>query len=429
MLTAIVGINWGDEGKGRMVDLFSEKYDIVARYQGGNNAGHTVVNDRGKFILNLLPSGILREEVTNVMGTGMVIDLEHLSGEIGRLRMAGVQISPKNLKISDRAVICMPYHKLLDALGEAAKGGGKVGTTNKGIGPCYMDKMERTGIRICDMMDDESFAEKLSAQIDRKNAIITKIYGEEPVDKEAVTAEYLEYARRLRPYVRDTGVLVYEAVKSGKKVLFEGAQGAMLDIDLGTYPYVTSSHPVSGGFTTGAGVGPNSIEEVIGIVKAYTTRVGAGPFVTEEDNEIGDAIREAGHEYGVTTGRPRRCGWLDLVVIRYAARINGLTGISLMLLDVLDQFDTVKVCVGYEKPDGEVIADFPADLKQLASCRPVYKTLRGWHVPITECRKYEDLPEEAKEYIRVIEEFTGVPVRIVSVGPDREQTMVRGELF
>lgn len=424
---AVVGTQWGDEGKGKAIDYFATRADVVVRAQGGSNAGHSVVVKGKKYALHLIPSGVLNPSAVNIIGNGVVFDPAGFFDEIADLEKDGIDTS--NIFISDRAHIVFPYHKLLDALGEAAKGGRKVGTTNKGIGPCYMDKMERTGIRICDMMDDESFAEKLSAQIDRKNAIITKIYGAEPVDKEAVTAEYLEYARRLRPYVRDTGVLVYEAVKSGKKVLFEGAQGAMLDIDLGTYPYVTSSHPVSGGFTTGAGVGPNRIEEVIGIVKAYTTRVGAGPFVTEEDNEIGDAIREAGHEYGVTTGRPRRCGWLDLVVIRYAARINGLTGISLMLLDVLDQFDTVKVCVGYEKPDGEVIADFPADLKQLASCRPVYKTLRGWHVPITECRKYEDLPEEAKEYIRVIEEFTGVPVRIVSVGPDREQTMVRGELF
>ena len=318
---------------------------------------------------------------------------------------------------------------MLDALSEASKGGDKVGTTNKGIGPCYMDKMNRTGIRMCDMMDDHKFAEKLSAQIDRKNEIITKIYGAEPLDKEAVLSEYLDYARRLRPYIRDTGVMVNHAIRSGKKVLFEGAQGTMLDIDLGTYPYVTSSHPVSGGFTAGAGISPKSIEEIIGIVKAYTTRVGAGPFVTEEDNETGDAIREAGHEYGVTTGRPRRCGWLDLVAVSYAARINGLTGISLMLLDVLDQFEKVKVCIGYQKPDGEVITDFPADLDLLGECRPVYRELEGWHTSITDCRDYEDLPAEAKAYVRVIEEFTGVPVRIVSVGPDREQTMIRGELF
>lgn len=424
---AVVGTQWGDEGKGKAIDYLATRADMVVRAQGGNNAGHSVVIDGKKYALHLIPSGVLNPSAVNIIGNGVVFDPAGFFEEVANLEKDGIDTS--NIYISDRAHIVFPYHKMLDALSEAAKGKSKVGTTNKGIGPCYMDKVERTGLRLCDMMDDDIFVKKFSEQIDRKNQIITKVYGAEAIDKEAMVAKYLEYARKLRPYVRDTSVMVYEAVKSGKKVLFEGAQGAMLDIDLGTYPYVTSSHPISGGFTTGAGVGPQSIEEVIGIVKAYTTRVGAGPFVTEEDNEIGDAIREIGHEYGVTTGRPRRCGWLDLVVIRYAARINGLTGISLMLLDVLDQFETVNVCVGYEKPDGEVITDFPASLDLLEACKPVYKELKGWHTPTTECRSYEALPQEAKDYIGVIEEFTGVPVRIISVGPDREQTMVRGELF
>lgn len=424
---AVVGTQWGDEGKGKAIDYLATRADMVVRAQGGSNAGHSVVIGGKKYALHLVPSGVLNASAVNIIGNGVVFDPEGFFGELEGLEKDGIDTS--NIYISDRAHIVFPYHKILDALSEAAKGSGKVGTTNKGIGPCYMDKVERTGIRMCDMLDDELFAKKLSEQIERKNAIITKVYGGEAIDKEKMVADYLDYAKRLRPYIRDTSVMVYEAVKAGKKVLFEGAQGTMLDIDLGTYPYVTSSHPVSGGFTTGAGVGPQCVEEVIGIVKAYTTRVGAGPFVTEEDNEIGDAIREIGHEYGVTTGRPRRCGWLDLVVIRYAARVNGLTGISLMLLDVLDQFEKVSVCVGYEKPDGEVITDFPASLELLEKCRPVYKELDGWNAPTTGCRSYEELPENAKAYIKEIEEFTGVPVRIVSVGPDREQTMVRGELF
>lgn len=423
---AVVGTMWGDEGKGKAIDYLATRADMVVRAQGGNNAGHSVVIDGKKYALHLIPSGVLNPTTINIIGNGVVFDPEGFFEEVAGLNADG--INTDNIFISDRTHIVFSYHKLLDALSEKAKGSSKVGTTNKGIGPCYMDKMERTGLRMCDMEDDDIFTAKLSAQIDRKNEIITKIYGADPIDKEAVIAQYLDYARKLRPRIKDTSVMIYDAYKSGKKVLFEGAQGAMLDIDLGTYPYVTSSHPVSGGFTVGTGMSPQSVEEVIGIVKAYTTRVGAGPFVTEEDNETGDKIREIGHEYGVTTGRPRRCGWLDLVVARYAARVNGLTGISLMLLDVLDQFETVKVCVGYDY-EGKIITDFPARLDIQEKCKPVYKELKGWNTPITECRNYDDLPAEAKAYIKEIEDFTGVPVRIISVGPDREQTMVRGEIF
>ncbi len=423
---AVVGTQWGDEGKGKAIDYLATRADMVVRAQGGNNAGHSVVIGSKKYALHLIPSGILNPTAVNVIGNGVVFDPAGFFEELEGLKKDWIDTS--KLFISDRVHIVFPYHKVLDGLTEKVKGNSKVGTTNKGIGPCYMDKMARVGIRGCDMLDDDLFREKLSAQIDSKNEMIVKLYGGEPLNKEEMLETYCDYAKRLKPYITDTGVMVHNAIKEGKKVLFEGAQGTMLDIDLGTYPYVTSSHPVSGGFSTGAGISPRLIDEVIGIVKAYTTRVGAGPFVSEEDNEIGDRIREIGHEYGVTTGRPRHCGWLDLVVIRYAARVNGLTGISLMLLDVLDQFETVNVCVGYDY-NGEVLTDFPASLDVIGACKPVYKELKGWNTPITGCRNYDDLPQEAKEYIRFIEEFTGVPVKIVSVGPDRDQTMVRASLF
>jgi adenylosuccinate synthase len=322
----------------------------------------------------------------------------------------------------------LPYHKLIDGFAEQSLGKGSLGTTLKGIGPCYVDKAERTGIRVCDTLDEAGFREKLSAQIDAKNAVITKIYGGEPLDKDATITEYLDYAKRLRPYIADTGVMVYEAVQSGKTVLFEGAQGSMLDLDLGTYPYVTSSHPVSGGFTTGAGVGAGLIREIIGITKAYTTRVGAGPMTTELGDATGDLIRERGHEYGTTTGRPRRCGWFDGVVVRYSVRINGTSGLALMLLDVLDDFDEVKLCYAYQHETLGVIEHFPADLAVLEKCEPLYKTLPGWKQSLTDCRDWGDLPAAAKAYVAAVEEVSGAPVKIISVGPGREQTIMRGEL-
>ena len=423
---AVVGSQWGDEGKGKAIDFLATQAEYVVRAQGGNNAGRSVVLDGKKYALHLIPSGILNPDAVNLIGNGVVFDPEGFFEELADLEKDGIDTS--RLYISDRAHIVFPYHKVMDAVTEKAKGSKKVGTTNKGIGPCYMDKMARTGIRCCDMLDDDLFRGKLSEQIDAKNEMFTKLYGEEPLDKEEILNKYCDYAKRLKPRIKDTIVILNEALEAGKKVLFEGAQGAMLDIDLGTYPYVTSSHPVSGGFTSGAGISPRYLDEIIGIVKAYTTRVGAGPFVSEEDNEIGDMIREVGHEYGVTTGRPRRCGWLDLVQVRYSARINGLTGISLMLLDVLDQFETIRVCTGYDH-GGVITKDFPASLDYLGECKPVYEDLKGWHTPITECRSYDELPAEAKKYIEFIEDYTGVPVKIVSVGPDRAQTMVREELF
>ncbi len=423
---AIVGSQWGDEGKGKVIDYLAEKADMVVRGQGGNNAGHTVVIGDKKYALHLIPSGILNEGAVNIIGNGVVFDPEGFFNELEDLKKDGIDTS--NIYVSDRAHIVFPYHKVLDGLYEAARGKDDIGTTKKGIGPCYMDKIERSGIRTCDMLDETVFREKLSAQIDRKNEIIVKLFNSTPVDKEAMVETYTEYARRLKPYIRDTGVMVYDSLQSGKKVLFEGAQGSLLDVDLGTYPYVTSSHPTSGGFTTGSGIGAGMIREILGITKAYTTRVGKGPFVTEEDNETGNKIRELGHEFGVTTGRPRRCGWFDAVVVKYSARINGMTALSLMLLDVLGGFETIKICSSYDF-GGERIDHFPASLDLLEDCKPVYRELKGWKCDISECRTFDELPEEAKAYIKAIEEETGVPVKIVSVGPRRDQTIIREQIF
>lgn len=423
---AIVGSQWGDEGKGKIIDYLAKKADMVVRGQGGNNAGHTVVIGDKKYALHLIPSGVLNQGAVNIIGNGVVFDPEGFFKEIEDLNKDGVDTS--SIFVSDRAHIVFPYHKLLDGLYEAARGKDDIGTTKKGIGPCYMDKIERSGLRTCDMLDENGFREKLSAQIDRKNDIIVKLFNEKPINKEELIETYVEYAKRLKPYIKDTGVLVHESLKKGQKVLFEGAQGSMLDVDLGTYPYVTSSHPTSGGFTTGAGIGAGSIQEVLGITKAYTTRVGKGPFVTEEDNETGNKIREIGHEYGVTTGRPRRCGWFDAVVVKYSARINGMTGLSLMLLDVLGDFETIKICDQYDL-NGEKIDNFPARLEMVEECKPVYRELKGWKSDISSCKTYEELPEEAKAYVKAIEDATGVPVKIISVGPRRDQTIIREQIF
>jgi len=423
---AIVGSQWGDEGKGKIIDYLAKKADMVVRGQGGNNAGHTVVIGDKKYALHLIPSGVLNQGAVNIIGNGVVFDPEGFFNEIEDLRKDGIDTS--GIFVSDRAHIVFPYHKLLDGLYEAARGKDDIGTTKKGIGPCYMDKIERSGIRTCDMLDETGFRVKLSAQIDRKNDIIVKLFNEKPINKEELIETYVEYAKRLKPYIKDTGVMVYESLKKGQKVLFEGAQGSLLDVDLGTYPYVTSSHPTSGGFTTGSGIGAGSIQEVLGITKAYTTRVGKGPFVTEEDNETGNKIREIGHEYGVTTGRPRRCGWFDAVVVKYSARINGMTGLSLMLLDVLGDFETIKLCDQYDL-NGEKIDNFPARLETVEECKPVYRELKGWMCDISACKTYEELPEAAKVYVKAIEDATGVPVKIISVGPRRDQTIIREEIF
>ena len=424
---AIVGSQWGDEGKGKVIDYLATQADVVVRGQGGNNAGHTLVVEGKKFALRLIPSGVLNSKTINVIGNGIVFDPKGFLEEIETLNKEGIDTS--NIKVSDRAHVVFPYHKELDALAEEARGANKIGTTKKGIGPCYMDKTERSGIRICDLMDKDIFAQKLKLQIDAKNKLVQGVYGKEAMfDFETIYNEYLGYAEIIREHVADTSVIVYDAIKAGKKVLFEGAQGTLLDLDLGTYPYVTSSHPTSGGFAIGAGVGPNMIKDVVGIVKAYTTRVGEGPFVTELDNEVGERIRTQGREFGTVTGRARRCGWFDAVIVKYAARVNGITSISFMLLDVLSGFDKINICTGYKMGD-KIITDFPASLEDLAKCEPVYEVLDGWNDDLTKVEKYEDLPENAKKYIARIEELVGVSIDMVSVGPNRAQTIIRKNIF
>ena len=418
---AVVGSQWGDEGKGKVIDYLATQADVVIRGQGGNNAGHTLVVDGKKFALRLIPSGVLNPNTINVIGNGIVFDPQGFLEEVEMLKKDNIDTS--NIKISDRAHIVFPYHKELDALAEEARGDNKIGTTKKGIGPCYMDKTERSGIRICDLMDKDVFAKKLKLQVDAKNKLVQGVYGKEAMfDFETIYNEYLGYAEKIRNHVADTSVIVYDAIKAGKKVLFEGAQGTLLDLDLGTYPFVTSSHPISGGFAVGAGVGPNMIKDVVGIVKAYTTRVGEGPFVTELDNEIGEEIRIKGREFGTVTGRSRRCGWFDAVIVRYAARVNGLTSISLMLLDVLTGFDKIQVCTAYKMGD-KIIKDFPASLEDLAKCEPVYEEFDGWDESVAEARSYEELHPNARKYLERIEELTDTRISIVSVGPRRDQTM------
>jgi adenylosuccinate synthase len=422
----IVGAQWGDEGKGKVIDYLAREADVVVRAQGGNNAGHTVVVGDKKYALHLIPSGILNEHALNLIGNGVVFDPEGFLKEIDGLEKDG--ISTGLIKVSDRSHIIFPYHKEIDRLSEDALGDSKIGTTKKGIGPCYMDKVERIGLRVGDMLDWERFEARLRLNIRRKNEIITKLYQGTALAEDGIVADYKLYSERVIPFVADTGVLIHEALKAGKKILLEGAQGTMLDVDYGTYPYVTSSHPVSGGFSVGAGLGPNQIEEVLGIAKAYTTRVGMGPFVTELDNEIGNAIRIKGNEFGTTTGRARRCGWLDTVVLRYSARVNGMTCVALMLLDVLGGFEEIRICTGY-RYQGEIITDYPASLAILESCEPVYETFEGWKEDLSVVTTYDALPDNAKRYIERIEALVGIPVKIVSVGPRRDQTIIRDAIF
>ncbi|MBI6872860.1 adenylosuccinate synthase [Clostridium aciditolerans] len=418
----VLGAQWGDEGKGKMTDYLAESADVVVRFQGGNNAGHTVEVGDKQYKLHLIPSGILYDTKLNVIGNGVVVDPKALFEEIDYLKGVGVDVTPEKLMISDRAQLIMPYHKVLDGIKEKARGKKDIGTTGKGIGPCYTDKMERSGIRVCDLMHKEVFEEKLKDNVDAKNDIITKIYGGDSLDFSAIYNEYLEYAERMRPFVKDISVEVFNNIKAGKKVLFEGAQGTLLDIDYGTYPYVTSSNTIAGGVCTGAGVGPTAITSAVGIAKAYTTRVGKGPFPTELFDETGDWIREKGHEYGVTTGRARRCGWLDLVILKTTARISGLTSFAVTKIDTLAGMEKVKVCTGY-KFDGKVIDYVPASLEDLAKCEPIYEEFDGWDKSIEDARSYNDLPENAKIYLKKIEEFTGTKISIVSVGPRRDQTI------
>ncbi|ANF95054.1 MULTISPECIES: adenylosuccinate synthase [Paenibacillus] len=422
----VVGTQWGDEGKGKITDYLSEKADVVARYQGGNNAGHTILINEKKYKLTMVPSGIFYEEKACVIGNGMVINPAALIEEINYVHENG--FSTKNLTISDRAHVILPYHMVLDKLEEERKGPNKIGTTGKGIGPCYMDKAARAGIRIADLMDAEEFELKLRHLVKEKNQMITQVYGGEPVDVEAILQDYLGYAETLRPYVRDSSVVLNDAIDEGKRVLFEGAQGVMLDIDQGTYPFVTSSNPSAGGVCIGSGVGPAKIQQVIGVAKAYTTRVGDGPFPTELHDAVGDQIRETGHEYGTVTGRPRRVGWFDTVVVRHARRVSGITGLSLNSLDVLTGLDTVKICTGY-KYRGEFITHYPASLKMLAECEAVYEEMPGWSEDITGVKTLEELPESTRNYVNRVSELTGIPIAIFSVGRNREQTNLVAPIY
>jgi len=415
----VVGTQWGDEGKGKITDFLAEKADVVARYQGGNNAGHTILIDNKKYKLTMVPSGIFNENKLCVIGNGMVINPAALVEEIQYIRDNG--FSTDNLKISDRAHVIMPYHLVLDALEEDRKADNKIGTTRKGIGPAYMDKAARNGIRIADLMVAEAFEEKARAIIAEKNQIITQMYNGEALEADSIIKDYLALAEVLRPFVTDTSVVLNDAIDANKKVLFEGAQGVMLDIDQGTYPYVTSSNPSAGGVCIGSGVGPSKIKEVIGVAKAYTTRVGDGPFPTELDNEIGQWIRDKGHEYGTVTGRPRRVGWFDSVVVRHARRVSGITGLSLNSLDVLTGLETVKICTAY-KFRGELMEHYPANLKLLEECEAVYEELPGWSEDISGAKTIADLPGTTQKFIERITELTGIPIAIFSVGRNREQT-------
>lgn len=415
----VVGTQWGDEGKGKITDFLAESADVVARYQGGNNAGHTILINGKKYKLSLIPSGVFYTDKLCVIGNGMVINPEALLQEIAYIHESG--FTTNNLKISDRAHVIMPYHMLLDALEEDRKGPNKIGTTRKGIGPAYMDKAARSGIRIADLMDAEEFEAKLRQLMAEKNHIIEQVYGAEPLDAEDTLSKYLEYAEQIRPYVTDTSVVLNDAIDADRKVLFEGAQGVMLDIDQGTYPFVTSSNPSAGGVCIGSGVGPSKINQVVGVAKSYTTRVGDGPFPTELHDAVGDQIRETGHEYGTVTGRPRRVGWFDSVVVRHARRVSGLTGLSLNSLDVLTGLETVKICTGY-KYRGEIITHYPASLKMLAECEAIYEEMPGWSEDISNAKTLEDLPETTRNYVNRVSELTGIPIAIFSVGRNRNQT-------
>ncbi len=415
----VVGTQWGDEGKGKITDFLAETAEVVARYQGGNNAGHTILIDDKKYKLHLIPSGIFYKDKYCVIGNGMVINPAALIEEINYVHDNG--FSTENLKISDRAHLIMPYHLLLDVLEEKRKGVNKIGTTGKGIGPCYMDKVARCGIRIADLMDAEEFELKLRQIVAEKNNLIEQVFNEKGFEVEKILHDYLGFAEVLRPYVTDTSVVLNEAIDYGKRVLFEGAQGVMLDIDQGTYPFVTSSNPTAGGVCIGSGVGPTKIRHVIGVAKAYTTRVGDGPFPTEQDNEVGSYIRERGFEYGTTTGRARRVGWFDSVVVSHARRVSSITGLSLNSLDVLTGLKTVKICTGYMYR-GEIIHTYPASLKMLSECEAVYEELPGWDEDITGARSLEDLPENVRHYLERVSQLTGIPITIFSVGRNRAQT-------
>lgn len=417
----VVGTQWGDEGKGKITDFLSADAEVIARYQGGDNAGHTIVIDNKKFKLHLIPSGIFFKEKISVIGNGVVVNPKSLVKELQYLHDEGV--TTDNLRISDRAHVILPYHIKLDQLQEDAKGDNKIGTTIKGIGPAYMDKAARVGIRIADLLDKTIFAERLKINLEEKNRLFEKMYNATAISFDDIFEEYYQYGQEIKQYVTDTSVILNDALDGGRRVLFEGAQGVMLDIDQGTYPFVTSSNPVAGGVTIGSGVGPSKIDKVVGVCKAYTSRVGDGPFPTELFDAVGDRIREVGKEYGTTTGRPRRVGWFDSVVMRHSRRVSGITNLSLNSIDVLSGLEEVKICVAYDL-DGKRIDHYPASLEQLKRCQPIFETLPGWSEDITGVRRLEDLPEAARNYIRRVGELVGVRISTFSVGPARDQTNI-----
>lgn len=416
----VLGTQWGDEGKGRIVDLIASRTDLVVRYQGGNNAGHTIVTDGKKIILHHVPSGILRENSLSLIGNGVVVDPKVLVAEIDALRSAGYPVSPSNFLVSDRAHVIMPYHREIDLLREKRRASGrKIGTTGRGIGPVYEDKYARRGIRMLDLTEPEAFRHRLISVMTERNAYIEKVLGAEPLDPESVYEEYVGYGEVLGPFIADVSAIIRRSGDEGKRILFEGAQGSLLDIDFGTYPYVTSSNAGLGGVFSGTGAVPALVSSIVGVAKAYTTRVGEGPFPTEESGEIQDALRREGEEYGATTGRSRRCGWLDVVALNYALRTNGVTAIALTKLDVLSGFEKVKICTSYEY-NGSIMREFPASLSVLENCEPSYDEMDGWDEDLAGIKSAEQLPPNALSFIKRVEELTGVPVWIVSVGPQRD---------
>ncbi|NET56558.1 MAG: adenylosuccinate synthase [Symploca sp. SIO2E6] len=417
----VIGAQWGDEGKGKITDLLSRSADVVVRYQGGVNAGHTVVVQGQTFKLHLIPSGILYPNTQCIIGSGTVIDPQVLIDEMDQLEKLGV--STKNLLISETAHITMPYHRLIDQAAEERRGNHKIGTTGRGIGPTYADKSERTGIRVVDLIDPEALRKRLNWTIDYKNTILEKLYDLPPLDPQEVIKQYLEYAERLKPHVIDSSLKIYKAVQQRRNILFEGAQGTLLDLDHGTYPYVTSSNPVAGGACVGAGVGPTMIDRVIGVAKAYTTRVGEGPFPTEIEGKLGELLCDRGAEFGTTTGRRRRCGWFDAVIGRYAVRINGLDCLAITKLDVLDTLEEIQVCVAYEI-DTQRCQEFPNNAHLFSHCRPIYKTLPGWQQSTADCRSLENLPQQALDYLKFLAELMEVPIALVSLGASRDQTII-----
>jgi adenylosuccinate synthase len=425
--TVIIGTQWGDEGKGKIVDLLSEHADYVIRFQGGNNAGHTMVVNGKTFISHLIPSGIIQGKKCFI-GNGVVVDPFVLLEEIDYLSSNEIDVSPDMLKISDRAHMIMPYHKAIDKAREEKKGDKKIGTTGRGIGPCYEDKATRRGIRFCDLMDADLLKEKIKTILEEKNFYLEHYFNTTPIPCDQVISQVMAIRDRLLPYIADVSIALHTGHQNGKILLFEGAQGTHLDVEHGTYPFVTSSSTVAGNAAGGSGIGPGYLKEIIGIVKAYTTRVGEGPFPTELFDGIGDILQKTGAEFGATTGRKRRCGWLDMVMIKNAARLNSLTGLVITKLDVLDDLDEIKICVGYQD-NGNTLYEFPSDINTLAHCTPIYETHPGWKQRISDITRYEDLPDNAKKYLDRMEALSGVPIKIISVGPGRESTIIKESIL